>query len=226
MHWRGWRVAREVASLLGLPVALIPVSSTGSLAENARIIAEWLLAHRDASLLLVSVSKGGSDLKAALARPDAAHVFSRVVGWVNPLFLAGPFIVRERREFAALIRALALATFIGGLGFLLVPAQPAFPPHSDPGLWAGLSRFADWLNLDYNMAPSLHVALSVCCVAIFSRRASRTGRGLLWLWAFAIALSTVLAHQHHLVDALTGWALGIAAARQVSPPFPQEKVTQ
>ena len=86
---------------------------------------------------------------------------------IHLLFLAVPFIVRERREFAALIGALALATGIGGLRFLSCQPQPAFPPHGDPGIWAGLSRFADWLNLDDNMAPSLHVALSVCCVAIF-----------------------------------------------------------
>ena len=77
------RVAREVALQLGLPVAVVPVSSTGSLAENARVIAGWLRAQRDESLILVSVSKGGSDLKTALARPDAADVFSRVAGWVN-----------------------------------------------------------------------------------------------------------------------------------------------
>ena len=127
------------------------------------------------------------------------------------LFLAGPFIIRERREFIALIRALALATLIGGLGFLLLPARAAFAPPGDLGVWTGLFHFADWLNLDSNMVPSLHVALSVCCVAAFARRASRAGRALLWLWAVAIALSTLLTHQHHVVDAVSGWGVGIAA---------------
>ena len=77
------RIAREVAGQLDLPVALVPVSSTGSLAENAGAIANWLLAHRGEALILVSVSKGGSDLKAALARPDAPRVFERVIGWIN-----------------------------------------------------------------------------------------------------------------------------------------------
>ena len=129
------------------------------------------------------------------------------------LFLVGPFIIRERREFIALIRALALATLLGGLGFLLVPARAAFALPGDLGIWAGLFHFADWLNLDYNMVPSLHVALSVCCVAAFARRASRAGRVLLWLWAAAIALSTLLTHQHHVVDAVSGWGVGLAAYR-------------
>ena len=129
------------------------------------------------------------------------------------LFLAGPFIVRERREFAALISALALATLIGGIGFLLVPSSSAFAPPGDLGMWTDLFHFADRLNLDYNMAPSLHVALSVCCISAFARQASQIGRALLWTWAAAIALSTLLTHQHHVVDAISGWIVGVAACR-------------
>ncbi len=77
------RLPREVAQTLGLPVVVAPVSSTGTLAENARILVEWLAEQRDASLILVSVSKGGSDLKVALSRPDGVHGFANVIGWVN-----------------------------------------------------------------------------------------------------------------------------------------------
>ena len=127
------------------------------------------------------------------------------------LFLAGPFIVRERREFTALIRALALATFIGGIGFLLVPSQAAFAPPGDLGIWSGFFHFADHLNLDHNMVPSLHVALAVCCIAAFSRHAGQPARALLWTWAIAIALSTLLTHQHHVIDVVTGWGVGMTA---------------
>jgi len=44
-------------------------------------------------------------------------------------------------------------------------------------------------------------------------RASRIGRALLWIWAAAIALSTVLTHQHHVVDVISGWFVGLAAYR-------------
>jgi len=112
------RVAREVAEQLGLPVVLVPVSSTGSLTENARLIGEWLLAHREAALILVSVSKGGSDVKTALARPDAAHVFERVVGWVNlcgildgtPMadWLLSPHLLARANRFVYRIRGRSL----------------------------------------------------------------------------------------------------------------------
>lgn len=129
------------------------------------------------------------------------------------LFLAGPFIVRERREFAGLICALALAALIGGIGFLLIPSRAAFAPPGNLGIWAGLFHFADRLNLDYNMVPSLHVALSVCCIAAFARHSSTLGRTLLWTWASAIALSTLFTHQHHVLDVVSGWGAGVFACR-------------
>jgi membrane-associated phospholipid phosphatase len=133
------------------------------------------------------------------------------------LFLAAPFVLRTRREFRAAVGALAVIILCGGVGFLLVPAQLAFPPprEAELGIWAGLFHFADDLNLTYNLIPSLHVALSVACVAIFAPLAPPAGRVLLWTWTALIAASAVLLHQHHLLDVATGWLLGVAGARFV-----------
>ena len=125
------------------------------------------------------------------------------------LFLAGPFILRDRREFTALVLGLAASILLGGIGFLLVPARAAFPPPGELGAWTALFQLADRLNLDHNMVPSLHVALSVACVAAFSRHANKPGRVALWLWAAGIAASTLLTHQHHVVDVVTGWIVGL-----------------
>jgi hypothetical protein len=114
----GGCVAREVAEQLGMPVEIIPVSSTGSLGENAEMICEWLLARRDAPLILVSVSKGGSDLKTALARPDEVRVFEHVRGWVNlcgildgtPMadWLLSPHLLARANRFVYRIRGRSL----------------------------------------------------------------------------------------------------------------------
>ena len=45
------------------------------------------------------------------------------------------------------------------------------------------------------------------------------GRRLLGVWAFAVAVSTVLTHQHHVADAVGGWALAAAAHRLVLGRF-------
>jgi membrane-associated phospholipid phosphatase len=134
-------------------------------------------------------------------------------GWVSVymtiyvVFLAAPIALRSVRQVRALALAECAVILAAGIGFLLCPAELAFgPPPADLGMWTGLFRFADWLNLDYNLVPSLHVAMTVTCVSAYSYRA----RVFWWTWAVAIAVSTVLTHQHHLLDVVTGWALGLA----------------
>ncbi|HUS36736.1 MAG TPA: phosphatase PAP2 family protein [Verrucomicrobiae bacterium] len=134
---------------------------------------------------------------------------------IYALFLAAPFIIRERKDFGRLCLKLNVAILIAGIFFLLIPAQLAFPPAENLGLWTSLFNFADRLNLHYNLAPSLHVALSVSCIATFSKRASPSVGTVLWLWAIAISLSTVLTHQHHVIDVLAGWALAWALCTRI-----------
>jgi membrane-associated phospholipid phosphatase len=94
---------------------------------------------------------------------------------------------------------------------LLVPADNVFPPPPDDmGVWTGLVRSAKWVALEHNLVPSLHVALSVVCIAVYARQARPVGRALLWLWAAVIGLSTLLLHQHYVLDVATGFALGLA----------------
>lgn len=62
---------------------VIPVASFGTLDENARTIHGWLAAHRGRRVAIVSLSKGGTDVKRALALPGADAAFSHVAAWVS-----------------------------------------------------------------------------------------------------------------------------------------------
>lgn len=77
------RIVREQAERLGWATELIPIASLGSLDENARIIHDWLAERRESRIVLVSLSKGGSDVKMALGLPGAETAFERVEGWLN-----------------------------------------------------------------------------------------------------------------------------------------------
>lgn len=165
--------------------------------------------------------------KAELAMPFVAEM-TAVYMSMYLLFVAGPFILRTREEFRAAIATLATIIGTAGLGFLLVPAPLAYPgvPAGTLGIWAGLFRLADDLNLTYNLLPSLHVALTVACVSFFSTRIAGVGRALLWGWAAGIALSTLLTHQHHLLDVLTGWLLASLCFKFVYRRLPRSPPTK
>ena len=69
-------IAREV----GCEAELIPTGSFATFSESARAIVNWLDAHRGRRIALVSLSKGGADVKHALRTPDA---FGSVAAWVS-----------------------------------------------------------------------------------------------------------------------------------------------
>jgi hypothetical protein len=73
----------EDAARHGWPVAVVPVASFGRLADNARTICDWLRGRPEPRVVLVSLSKGGADVRTALARPDAAAAFRNVAAWVS-----------------------------------------------------------------------------------------------------------------------------------------------
>lgn len=77
------RLVREVAAKFGYKTDVIPLLSFGSVKENARLIRSWFYQHSGERMILVSLSKGGTDLKMALAAPDAQTLHRNVIAWVN-----------------------------------------------------------------------------------------------------------------------------------------------
>jgi hypothetical protein len=74
---------RAAASELGCATELIPTASIGTLRDNAESIISWLRERAGERVVLVSLSKGGADVKTALAHPRAEAAFRSVIGWIN-----------------------------------------------------------------------------------------------------------------------------------------------
>jgi membrane-associated phospholipid phosphatase len=51
--------------------------------------------------------------------------------------------------------------------------------------------------------------------AVFSPRAPSIAKIALWSWVVLIAASTVLIHQHHILDVVTGWLLAVISVKTV-----------
>jgi hypothetical protein len=77
------RLLRQRVAAHGCRTAVIPTRSMGTVAENGRIILDWLAEHAHEKILLASLSKGAADIKAALAQPGADTAFRPVVAWLN-----------------------------------------------------------------------------------------------------------------------------------------------
>lgn len=127
-----------------------------------------------------------------------------------------PLLHLSPQEMRRLARQSVLAVGVAGILFVAMPTQAGFPPTAVTGLHEPLFRLITLVDTPFNLMPSLHVtgaALIVlgCCTA-------RLGLRAIWmyrLWLATLALSTVLVHQHHLIDVIGGFALALAVRRLI-----------
>jgi protein-tyrosine phosphatase len=130
---------------------------------------------------------------------------------IDLFFVAAPFLCRSERELATLSKRILAAVVVAGICFLLFPLRFAFerPPASG---WLG--AVFDWfraIDQPYNLLPSLHIAFRT----ILAQHYARHTRGLLRtasnIWFVLVGLSTLLTYQHHFMDVVAGFALGVCS---------------
>src|SRR5262249_14279707 len=138
-----------------------------------------------------------------------------VLGYMSgyPLFVIAAIVFPTPQRNFSLVLTLASIPLVAGIFFLLLPADLYFPPEPDSGNWTWLVEFAKRIALEHNFLPSLHVGMSAVCVLVYTPRAGPLGKILLWLWSAFISASTMLIHQHYVVDVITGYALAWAGVQ-------------
>lgn len=135
--------------------------------------------------------------------------------WISTLVLHTSI---QLRSFA---KSLNWLIVLSGVGFLLLPGEQAFPSRIPTEYLGTCFYLADFINLDYNFFPSLHVGMAVVCAFAYSRSAPTWVAILFWLWAAMIASSALLMHQHYLADVAAGALLGFVVV-MVFGILPQE----
>lgn len=116
---------------------------------------------------------------------------------INLLFVLPVF----RLDVAALRllgRRMIAATIAAALVFVAMPTTVGFSRLDGAGSAAFRLLYA--LDQPYNCVPSLHVAYSTLLIAALARDGQWVLKGALGAWLALIMASTVLTHQHHLVD--------------------------
>ena len=76
-------MVRDVAARLGWAYERIPTAQAGRLAGNAQVIARWLEERAARRIVLVTLSKGANETRAALDLPDASRAFAHVPVWIS-----------------------------------------------------------------------------------------------------------------------------------------------
>ena len=123
------------------------------------------------------------------------------------LFFLPPFFLDVPR-LKVLGKRIIIATIISGVIFILFPASLGFERVSPEGFYGQLFDTLFTLDLPHNMMPSLHVVYSALIIfAVMGSSKRRSIQGFALMWLVCICISTLLVHQHHLIDIVSAFAL-------------------
>jgi hypothetical protein len=128
------------------------------------------------------------------------------------LFLL-PLFHMSAKQISALSRQSTATLAIAGVVFLLVPTHLGFPSIAVEGLHRPVFGLLAVVDMPHNLVPSLHVAFSTL---ILLACAARTSPQLAWtyrFWVLVLSTSTVLVHQHHVIDVISGLTLALIMRR-------------
>lgn len=126
---------------------------------------------------------------------------------VDLFFVAAPFLCRDRAELTIYTRRVVFAILVAGICFTLFPLKLGFHRHPVAG-WLG-AIFNPFVQMDkpYNLLPSLHLTFRTILVDLYSRKTRGLLNIVVHIWFSLIGLSTLLTHQHQVVDVIGGFFL-------------------
>ena len=126
---------------------------------------------------------------------------------IDLFFVAAPFLCSDRRELRTHVLRVSFVILVAGACFLAFPLKLGFERSPVEG-WLGWI-FNPFLAVDkpFNLLPSLHITLRTILGALYARHTQGLVRVASQFWFSLIGVSTILTHQHHLVDVLGGFVL-------------------
>ena len=139
--------------------------------------------------------------------------------WVLPLIHLSPW------QIDRLSRQVIVTILIAGVGYLTIPGKIGYPEADFAGVDGAVIAALDSLaaRSGNNLVPSLHVAFGAIVIGSCLNVAPPALSRLYVSWLVLLSISTVLTHQHHLLDVVAGFALALMV-RRLLPIDPVESL--
>jgi membrane-associated phospholipid phosphatase len=126
------------------------------------------------------------------------------------------FLVSNTQLFLWIMFGYIMITVIGSTVHIVYPSEVKRMENLDQNEFTGkVMCWFQQLCRPYDNFPSTHVAFSVLvCRTCFISNGPIIG----WMcvvWAFLIAISTLVTKQHYLLDVVSGWLLGLVVVLMI-----------
>ncbi|MBI3550589.1 MAG: dual specificity protein phosphatase family protein [Elusimicrobia bacterium] len=127
---------------------------------------------------------------------------------IDGLFVLSFFLCDDGQEMRLLAKRISAAIVIGGSCFLLYPLKLCYPLPEVSGFPALLFAPLRQVTPDFNLLPSLHIALRTILADLYVRHTRGAWRWTARIWFSMIGFSTMLCHMHQIIDVVGGFILG------------------
>ena len=137
--------------------------------------------------------------------------------WSIDIFFAiAPFLCTRRSELRTLAGRLTLAILLATTCFVVWPMQLLHERTDEHGVFTPLFIAIHVFDKPHNLFPSMHVAFAFILRWTYHRHVRGLPRLLFHFWFLCVSFSTILVHQHHLVDIAGGVILAILCCYLIS----------
>ena len=128
------------------------------------------------------------------------------------LLIILPYTLLTKYEIKHLSLAFMTCTIVAGIIFALTPGELGFKRVIPNDMFGSFYAQLFILDRPYNLFPSLHVAYTTLFYIICKNKIKHQAlKALLLFWISLVIMSTILTHQHHLFDVITGILLALTA---------------
>jgi membrane-associated phospholipid phosphatase len=124
-------------------------------------------------------------------------------------FFLSPFFCTSRRELRTHVLRLLLAMNVAAICFLAFPLKMGFRRPAVGGFNGMLFALLGSFDRPYNLVPSLHIALLILVGSAYIRHSRGWVQLAVLIWFMLIGASALLTWQHHAIDIVGGFALGL-----------------
>lgn len=132
-------------------------------------------------------------------------------------FLLAFYLCKHRRNFYQLNQSLLIATLVAGYFFYFYPLY--FGPYAT-GTATVIGQPWDWLfgmlrtiDKPYNQMPSLHIIYGVILWFSLMQITKPITKVVVSVGIFTLLISTLLTHQHRIIDVITGLVFAVVILR-------------
>lgn len=119
------------------------------------------------------------------------------------------FLCQHKAELHRHALRLVLAIVVSAIGFLLFPLQFTFEVPATDGFNGLLFKTLHGFDKPFNQAPSLHISLLMLLWVVYARYLPGLWSWVMHVWFTLIGVSVLTVYQHHFIDIVTGFAVGL-----------------